>query len=97
MHSSMRASGRLSAIIEQLQSLERDVHVFIERREGRDGEDHRTMNSARRGGNVLSYQHLEPATDPLLWLPDCYVWPVGAGGDWLRRVRPAITAMVEVL
>ncbi len=86
----------LTAIVEHLQDLDRDVSLFIERREGRDIHDHRTMDRARRPGDVLTYQHLEPAADPLLWLPDCYVWAVGAGGDWLRRVRPAIASIVEV-
>ena len=80
----------LTAIVDHLQSLDRDVVLYIERRLGRDDEDHRTMDRARRRGDVLTYQHLLPSTDPLLWLPDCFVWTAGAGGDWLRRATPAI-------
>jgi hypothetical protein len=54
------------------------------------------MDRARRRQDVLTYQHLLPSTDPLLWLPDCFVWPVGAGGDWLRRVRPAVEVVREI-
>jgi len=86
----------LTAIVEYLRDLERDVVLYIERREGRDDEDHRTMDQARRRKDVLTYQHLLPSTDPLLWLPDCFVWPVGAGGDWLRRVKPAIDVIRDV-
>jgi hypothetical protein len=86
----------LTAIVEHLQGLDRDVVLFIERREGRDSEDHRTMDRGRHPESVLTYQHLVPSADPLLWLPDCFVWPVGAGGDWLRRVRPAIEIIREV-
>jgi hypothetical protein len=86
----------LAAIVEHLQGLDREVVLYIERREGRDDEDHRTMDRARRRQDVLTYQHLLPSTDPLLWLPDCFVWPVGAGGDWLRRVRPAVEVVREI-
>jgi hypothetical protein len=86
----------LSVIVEHLQGLDREVVLYIERREGRGDEDHRTMDRARRRQDVLTYQHLLPSTDPLLWLPDCLVWPVGAGGDWLRRVRPAVEVIREI-
>ncbi len=86
----------LAAIVEHLQSLDRDVTLYIERREGRDGDDHRVVNRSRRPSPVLDYQHILPNDDPLVWLPDCFAWPVGAGGDWLARVRPAIDVIREV-
>lgn len=70
--------------------------LYIERREGRDGDDHRVVNRSRRPSPALDYQHILPNDDPLIWLPDCFAWPVGAGGDWLARVRPAIDVMREV-
>lgn len=86
----------LAAIVEHLQSLDREVTMYIERREGRDTDDHRVVNRSRRSSPALSYQHIRPGDDPLIWLPDCFAWPVGAGGTWLAQVRPAISVMREV-
>jgi hypothetical protein len=86
----------LAAIVKHLQSLDREVTMYIERREGRDTDDHRVVNRSRRSSPALSYQHIRPGDDPLIWLPDCFAWPVGAGGAWLAQVRPAIAVMREV-
>lgn len=86
----------LAAIVEHLQALDRDVTLYIERREGRDVDDHRVMDRARQQSAVLTYHHIAPSDDPLIWLPDCFAWPVGAGGDWLARVRPALDVIREV-
>lgn len=80
----------LTAIVELLQSLDREVTLFIERREGRDGDDHRVVNRTRRHEPALDYHHILPRDDPLVWLPDCFAWAAGAGGEWLGLVQPRV-------
>jgi len=46
-----------------------------------------------RNMNVTLIRRGHQSTAPL---PDCFVWPAGAGGDWLDRVRPSINSYAEV-
>ena len=80
----------LAAIVEYVQSLDREVTLFIERREGRDGDDHRVVNRTRRRTPSLDYHHILPSDDPLVWLPDCFAWAAGAGGEWLTIVATRV-------
>jgi hypothetical protein len=84
------------AIVEDLQSREEAVTLFLESRAQQDREDHDVIRAARRRTPTLMYQHLPAAEDPLLWLPDAYAWLVGAGGQWRRRVEPVLAKVVEV-
>jgi len=59
-------------------------------------EDHGVIFRARRPLPPLTYQHVDVDHESLLWLPDSFAWLVGARGDWLRRVEPAITRRVDV-
>ena len=86
----------LSRAVVDLQQSGRSVQLFIESRETLDREDREVIRRARQLEPLLSFEHLLPDHDPLLWLPDCFAWPVGAGGDWLRRVRPLLTDVIEL-
>ena len=44
--------------------------------------DRVTIRRARRAGPLLSFEHILPDRDPLLWLPRSFAWSVGTGGDW---------------
>ncbi len=85
----------LSALVLEMQSRDRQTELLIESREQLDMLDGGTILRARRPEPLLSFQHLLPDHDPLLWLPDSFAWAVGAGGDWLRRIGPFVT-VVEV-
>lgn len=74
-----------------LQARGATVSLLIESRDGLDAQDRATITKARRPAPPLSFEHVRPKDDPLLWLPDCFAWPVGARGDWLRRVTPLLT------
>ena len=67
------------------------VTMVIESRENLDANDRVTILRARVAVPPLTFEHVAPTADPLLWLPDCFAWPVGARGEWLRRVQPALT------
>ena len=86
----------LARVVHDLQQLNQSVQLFIERRDGLDDVDRVVLRRARRPEPMLSFEHLKPDQDPLLWLPDCFAWPVGAGGDWRRRVRPLLDGIVDL-
>ncbi len=85
----------LAAIVDEVQHRHRRCELLIESRDHMDTEDGITIRRARRPEPLLSFQHLRPDHDPLLWLPDGIAWAVGAGGDWRRRAGSFVT-IVEV-
>lgn len=44
----------------------------------------------------LTYEHLDSAAEPLLWISDAVAWCHGAGGDWRRRIRVAVARVIEL-
>jgi len=43
--------------------------------------------------DTLRYEHARAAEEPLLAVPDAIAWCWAKGGDWRRRIRPAVTAV----
>ena len=86
----------LGQAVRDLQKSDEPVQLFIERRDGLDEADGIVVRRARRSAPLLLFEHLEPDHDPLLWLPDCFAWPVGASADWRRRVKPLLAGIVDV-
>jgi hypothetical protein len=83
----------LTALVRELQGRRCESEVYIESRERLDAQDGKTIRRSRQPEPLLSFQHLLPDHDPLLWLPDSFAWSVGAGGDWLRRIGPLVTVV----
>lgn len=87
----------LAAAVGDLQSTGVPAQLYIERWDGLDDDDDRVVvRRARRAEPPLSFEYLSPDHDPLLWLSDCFAWPVGAGGDWQRRVAPLLAGIIEL-
>ena len=86
----------MAAVVEDLQSSGQPAQLYVERRDGLDEADRVVIRRVRRPEPALSFEHLEPDQDPLLWLPDCFAWPVGAGGDWRRRIDPIVDRVVDL-
>lgn len=61
-----------------------------------DVDDRPVIDAVRAGDPPLTYEHVDGVYEPLLWLPHAYAWLVGAGGDWRRRVLPAIDQIVDI-
>jgi hypothetical protein len=75
------------------------ARLVLDSREARDEHDLLTIRTrlgkyARATG--LVYEHLPSENDPLLWIPDIVAWCYGAGGDWLRRVRPLLGEVTDL-
>ena len=81
----------LTVIVAEAQTGGPAATLYIERRDGLDHHDRETIVRARRREPALSFEHLRPHGDPLLWIPDAFAWAVGARGEWLDRVRDAVT------
>jgi hypothetical protein len=85
----------LARAVQDLQGMNKAVHLLIESRDTADRFDRATIVAARERAPVLTFEHLRPTEDPLLWIPDCLAWAVGAGGEWRRRLADR-TATREV-
>jgi hypothetical protein len=81
----------LALIVEAAQANGQVATLYVERRDGLDHHDRETIVRARRPEPSLNLEHLRPHGDPLLWVPDALAWAVGARGEWLDRVRDAVT------
>jgi hypothetical protein len=86
----------LAAIVQDLQAIGEPVSLVLESRHHQDADDQPIIAAARRRQPSLSYEHVDGDHDPLLWLPDSFAWLYGAGGDWRRRIEPAIRRVVDV-
>jgi hypothetical protein len=47
----------------------------------------------RRAG--LRYGHVDSEFEPLLWMADIIAWAHGRGGQWRRRVAPAVSGVTD--
>ncbi|MFD4252168.1 hypothetical protein [Amycolatopsis thermoflava] len=73
--------------------------VVIDSREEQDRHDQTTIYRAlggRPSDTGVSYEHLDSAAAPLLWIPDAVAWCYGAGSDWRRRVMPVVHQVIEL-
>ncbi|OEV12978.1 hypothetical protein [Streptomyces nanshensis] len=40
--------------------------------------------------DILTYEHMRPSAECLLWIPDAIAWCWSRGGAWRRRAKPMI-------
>jgi hypothetical protein len=45
---------------------------------------------------TLTYRHQRAASEALLALPDAVAWCWAKGGDWRRRISPAVTVVRQI-
>lgn len=86
----------LRAIVADAQGANEDHVVFIERVDGLEEADQRTISSARASAPSLTSQHLSPTEDPVLWVSDAAAWAVGAGGAWPGRLGTTLRSVIEL-
>lgn len=80
--------------------LRKPLHLVIERREiSQDAGEKSQISEAKRLGLAparLTYAHLGPNEEPLLWIADAVAWAYGAGGNWRQRTRELVEQVKEV-
>ncbi|MFD2422048.1 hypothetical protein [Amycolatopsis pigmentata] len=80
--------------------LEVGAHRLVfDSRDLRDRHDKVTLQralGAHPSKTELTYEHMDSAAEPLLWISDTVAWCHGAGGDWRRRVCSAVARVIEL-
>lgn len=46
--------------------------------------------------NILSYEHLPPRAEPLLWIADAAAWCWTHGPQWRERITPVVARVIRV-
>lgn len=62
----------------------------IEAVDGAESRDRKAIRDALVRDDLLdrlSYRHVDPTTEPLLWIADSLAWSAGAGGEWSARIQ----------
>lgn len=77
---------------------EQITRLILEPEAGQDERDRRQLYQLAQRDKVtdLSYDHLPPITEPMLWVPDAIAWAYGAGGNWRQRAYPVITQVIDI-
>jgi hypothetical protein len=72
------------------------ARLVIESCGHQDADDRHTMALVKRKIFELTYEHLRPYEDPMLWASDAIGWCYGAGGEWRRRVTGLLEKVHQV-
>jgi hypothetical protein len=70
--------------------------LVLDSRGDRDRYDVRTLQAALGAypaATQLTYEHLDSAHELLIGVADMIGWAYGAGGDWRRRITPALASV----
>lgn len=86
----------LSAVVRDAQATGSDSTAYIERVEGLESLDQATITRARARRPSMTWHHLSPSEDPVLWVSDAVAWAVGAGGHWRERVDTLLDDVIEL-
>lgn len=80
--------------------LHRQAHrLVIDSRSNKDVHDERTLRrllGPHPSTSELVYEHVDSASESLLWIADIVAWCHGAGRDWRKRVDPITTAVIDL-
>lgn len=73
--------------------------LIIESREAnQNARERRQIAAAIReeAAPQMTYDHMRPHEEPLLWVSDAVAWAYGAGGEWRPQVEALVTHILEV-
>lgn len=73
--------------------------LVIESREiNQNKRERRQIAAAIRGKSAphMTYLHLRPHEEPLLWVSDAIAWAYGAGGEWRSQVEALVNYSAQV-
>ena len=74
------------------------ARLVLDSRGERDRDDVRVLQRAlspHPSSTHLVYEHTFSQLEPLIWAADLVGWAHGAGGDWRRRVAPAVERVID--
>lgn len=74
-------------------------HLVLESDQTQDARDRRDLIEMTRAAgcrDILVYEHMSAAVEPLLALPDIIAWAWARGDDWRRRIAPLVERVVVV-
>jgi hypothetical protein len=77
-------------------SLDQNDRLVIARTLRQAGAGQRLDGPAGEAAPMMTYEHLQPHEDPVLWLADAVAWSYGAGGAWRARVGPIVEAVIDL-
>jgi hypothetical protein len=97
----MSATARLVCLERLVADLaEQDCHrLVIEQVDSYVHTDQGALFAAAREAAVsqsLTYEHLPPRSEPLLWIPDAAAWCWTHGEEWRRRINPMVRRVTKV-
>jgi hypothetical protein len=86
----------LAAIIDDAPG--EDTILVLEQDESLVVWDRRYLYALTRHAGLprMRYEHRRAAAEPLLAIPDAIAWCWARGGDWRRRIAPAVTSIRQV-
>jgi len=70
--------------------------IVFERDATQERNDRRTLSSFLRTTPTIEYQHVDRASDPILWVADALAWALQRGGAWQQAITPLITRTLDV-
>jgi hypothetical protein len=64
------------------------TELAIERMQGGEARDRRDIRNALKAidREDVTYRHVDPAGEPMLWVADAVAWCAGAGSHWRARI-----------
>lgn len=75
------------------------VGLYLERDESVEARDRITIRETlQRVGyrEQLTYEHVSPSDQPLLWVSDAVAWCHQAGGEWRRRADSLVSGVTQL-
>jgi hypothetical protein len=88
----------LTRLVDDLLDVE-GGRLVLDNRDARNKHDLLTIRRAlgkRPRESHLTYEHVDSAWEPLLWIADMVVGCHGLGGDWTRRTASIVRAVVRL-
>ncbi|WP_249357758.1 hypothetical protein [Nocardia cyriacigeorgica] len=89
----------LHAVVEDLAACG-GTRLVLETDDSLIDSDKRVLYQAVRKLDVadsLTYHHMRPSAEPILWISDAAAWCVAKGGPWRRRVDPVIDSVRKLV
>jgi hypothetical protein len=107
VHIYLRACERKEELARQacVQQLARDLldrgahRIVFDSRDQQDAKDEATIRAVvahHPHRTRFVYEHVDSASEPLLWVADAAAWCFGAGGGWRKQIEPIVAGVTDL-